>query len=237
MKRLFVTLLAVGVLFSTATASRAITVTLTTLSAPANDWLGFVTSTTGLMDDLLLPQNGGTPFDVTPSPFATVTWGQALGFDFLPTATANWNNVEAWYKVAVHTSGDATDQFVVVKGKINGAFTWNSVSGNYGGGATWVAYQLVELGADDTYGTFDDVVTNTTVADPISGVIPHLYTWLSFADGPVNLYIEKNRNIPVPNQANQLTGVVTTVPEPGTLAMLFGSSVVGTLVFIRRRRA
>ncbi len=233
MRKILITLVAVGVLLCAMTASQALTVYVQTLDTTslgyaAEDW----TSPFNIWDDggldmtsLLTPQDGGLPHAYFASPLATPTFGRERSYYFtVPQVT--FTNVEAWYALKIWTGGDSSAHTILVKGRINGKYTYDGT--NYGGGGTWTAYELYDLTTSTAY--------TVPVADPVSGIIPHLYESMTFSDGPVNLYVEQRRNIPVPQLANEMTGVITTVPEPGAVAMLFGSGIVGSLLIWRRRR-
>jgi hypothetical protein len=61
---------------------------------------------------------------------------------------------------------------------------------------------------------------------------------LTYLGTPVSLWFDKISSIPAPGaQPLTISGFVQDVPEPGTMALLFGSGVTGSLLLIRRRRA
>jgi len=246
MRKMLLTLVAVGVLLSAMTASQALTVYIKCMDTTTYDGSGAFTShaaqdwasplniydDAGWMNSLLTPQDPHAYHAYNATPLATPTFGREQSFFWYTGAgdptSVTFTDVEAWYALAIHTAGDATDRTWLVKGRINGTYDYDTTTGTYGGGGTWKAYELYDLNNNIAY--------TTTVPDPVSGIIPHLYVTMQFADGPVNLYVEVNRNIPTPQLRNEMTGVITTVPEPGAIAMLFGSGVVGSLMVWRRRR-
>jgi len=239
MRKILITLVAVGVLLCAITASQALTVYVQTVDVTSinpiyapNDWVGGVFDDSGWMLNTLFPQDGGAPHAYFAVPLATPTYGRCRSWYWWsapgdPTSVT-WTNVEAWYGLNIWTAGDASAHTILVKGRITGNYVYDVATGNYGGGGTWKAYELYDLTTSTAY--------TVPVPDPVSGIIPHLYKSMTFADGPVNLYVEQRRNIPVPQLNDEMTGVITTVPEPGAVAMLFGSGIVGSLLVWRRRR-
>jgi len=55
---------------------------------------------------------------------------------------------------------------------------------------------------------------------------------------PVSLWFDKISSIPAPGAQNlTISGFIQDVPEPGSMALLVGSGVAGSLLLLRRRRA
>jgi len=231
MRKILLTLVAAGVLFGVATASNALTVWSQTISPgslgyPLHDWLApnWIWDDTNTQMNTILGPTPLTAYDATP--LATATFGTIFT---LPrtAATVKFTNVEAWYALQIHTGGDATLHNVLVKGKINGTYTYDGT--NFGGGGSWECYELYDL--------FTSTAYTVPTPNPNPAHISSLYDPMIFSDGPVNLYVERFRDIPSSFfETNQTTGVFSTVPEPSALAMLFGSGVVGSLMVWRRRR-
>jgi hypothetical protein len=273
MRKILITLVAVGVLLSARTASQALTITISAEpgSGPPADWAGALlgsdvnTGTAG--DNYIDWLNMTATQTIAPGGF---TYAQRAGWyidsrvykdpsgpppvPYLPPYgphTAVLTNVEADYSLGIYINGNASDKRVVkVFGLLNEDYGWykgsnpgvDDVPGGDGSYSARVGLGNVEVDGNPI-----------NAARVIRGGSEFLYIPLVFAGNqPVNLYLLANKPMSPAypwgwgtfdfpgstypdHYANSLEGYVDTVPEPGSLAMLFGSGVIGTL-FLRRRR-
>ena len=68
--------------------------------------------------------------------------------------------------------------------------------------------------------------------------LPALQLDLTYLGTPVSLWFDQISSIPAPGaQQLSISGFIEDVPEPGTMALMIGSGVAGSLLLIRRRRA
>jgi hypothetical protein len=263
MRKILITLVAVGVLLSARTASQALTITISAEpgSGPPADWAG------GLLGSVVNTGTAGVNYldwlnmtatqTIAPGGF---TYAQRAGWytsfspvPYLPpygAHTAVLTNVEADYSLGIYINGNALDKRVVkVFGLLNEDYGWYKgsnpgVDDVPGGDGSYSAH----FGLGNV--TVDDNPINA--ARVMRGGSEFLYIPLVFGGQPINLYLLANKPMSPAypwnwgsaafpgstypdHYANSLEGYVDTVPEPGSLAMLFGSGVIGTL-FLRRRR-
>lgn len=260
MRKILITLMAVGALLSVVTASQALTISLTfsgqngldpLVTQTPNDWVGgippgqFLGPDAGVyLDQLTL----AAPIDITNAGQFTVGTRFGLYLSTYPAFTYGPQTVygdhEAAYSILVHTSNDPVDKKVIVrgnlhidygltKGSIPGVNDATNGSGNY----------TALLGPGNVYvdGTPINAAKTTL---PMFGAQEFLRIPLLFGSEPVNIYVLYNKPMSpglyvvqaASTQGNSIEGYVDTVPEPGSVAMLCGSGVVGTLFVLRRRR-
>jgi hypothetical protein len=231
MKKLCVSLLAAGLLFGSIASSNAATVFLKVTDSASNNWLAGIPTTNGDVTSLFSPLNGGLFLDFTVPPPNGFVYGSADQLDTGGVA-GTWDpGTEAWFDVIASlddsdVSGDATeDRRFTVKGLITGSVDAASST------AVWQAYEIFDV---DNGVAFPFVVE----ADPISGTSSLRWDFFLSPIVPVNMWVEGvgqtlNRvGIPPPTS---IEGSVSSVPEPGTLALLVGFGVSGSLLFRRRK--
>jgi hypothetical protein len=263
MRKILITLVAVGVLLSARTASQALTITVAptgqNLSDPLvtqapNDWVGGIQGPGGFsgpdagvyMDQLV----AAGPLDITDQGQFTVGTRYGIYFSTFPAFVYGPNTVsvlhEADYSILVHTDTDMVDKKVIVRGTLdeNYGLTKGSnpgVNDAVSGSGNYTAL----LGLGNVYVDGVAIAATKTTLPSLFGAQEFLKIPLVFAGNqPVNLYVLYNKPMSpglyvaqaATTPGNSLEGYVDTVPEPGSVAMLCGSGVVSTLFVIRRRR-
>lgn len=241
MKKFLASLLAAGLLFGASIGSQALTFTMI-VNSPGNspgftDWsipLGIPTSN-GSFSNLLTPVGIPTTYS---SP-TVVKFGDNTTFDLrIPPGGVGSGNF----------AGAAADfNFMIDLGPFIGPGAHNlNVYGNIAGPVGYNASPSPFPPApfSNAHWTVTSIHDLTTGIN-YSGVVPNPNNGLSsvlasimFGSVPMQIYINQVQDIPAPLlQPLSISGYVTTVPEPGTLALLIGSGVSGSLLLLRRRRA
>lgn len=260
MRRILITLMAVGALLSVVTASQALTISLAfggqTLGDPVgqapNDWVGgippgeFLGPDAGVYIDQLI---ASAPIDITDAGQFTVGTRFGIYGATYPAFTYGPQTVhgdhEADYSILVHTSSDPIDKKVIIRGNlhIDYGLTKGSIPGvndATNGNGNYTAL----LGPGNVYVDGTPINAVKTTLPALFGAQEFLRIPLVFGIDPVNIYVLYNKPMSpglyivqaASTQGNSIEGYVDTVPEPGSVAMLCGSGVVGTLFMLRRRR-
>lgn len=109
-----------------------------------------------------------------------------------------------------------------------------SISGTTTAGTSNAAWNLLSI-KDNTSGIIYTPGANSSM-DPLTGAPSILFN--PIIDGKnVSIWMEKVRQVPAPGQTSVINGYIADVPEPGTVALLVGSGIGGSLMLRRRRRA
>lgn len=187
-----------------------------------------------------LQNGGGVLPDATFSLAFTVDF---TGFDGLPTGPALWTMTG--HTTLPATGGSPNTQPIAID-------TMTFTGADFGSGTTWLT--LTSTGGDFTgtplVGTFagDSSSTTVTLSSPYNSQaalsLINTYTFsFSNVDSGNPTFLENGGFGPdtADWKGSNVTGNISytptsTVPEPGTLAMLFGAGVGGSLFAIRRRR-
>lgn len=114
---------------------------------------------------------------------------------------------------------------------------WEANDGPAGGSTTLFLYSIGGVPVGGT-GVF---VTTTAALNPVGGQASNLYSFI-YDPGGLNqftmLYVDNVDLInPMFQPPSAIRGFISTVPEPSSLALLFGSGLTGSLLLRRRRRA
>jgi hypothetical protein len=240
MRKLFVSLIAVVLLFTTLTTSRAIVYVGVTNSSMGNDWLSGIPGTGGNIVSIVGVGNfltGGVPgtmaeFSVPPPSGLVYVGAQQNAVNDPLTDTDSWTNAQAWFDVIVSTQGPNAgdiERTFTVQGRITGATGTGTITPT-SSSAFWVVDQVVdEVGNPVSFAS----------ADPINGIFSLQWDASPLGGTPVTLWIEgvpQTLN-PVPSGLlTSIEGSVTSVPEPGSIALLISGLVVTVGKVIRRRK-
>src|SRR5579884_753770 len=247
LKKLLVSMMTTGLLVGAIAISNAVTIPFTVYvdnpdtPPPANDWSippgAATTSGSPTFHNLLLPTNGtngvayNTPSvirfgaDATDNPGAgSATFGMVpVGIAFDLQVGSHQNDPGPL------TSGDPYHHFEL-QGHLNGDVTSN------GGSNTSSTTNLIWASLTDA--TTGDVDNTPNSMDPVTGQ-PAFFLHEVIGGQPFDIFVQQIRPIPAPGkEALTVEGFVTTsvVPEPGAVACLLGTGVIGGFLARRRRR-
>lgn len=234
LKKLVAPMLALGLLVGTTVAGHAIIWTIDLYTDIGSTTLGVAgttpwTTLPGLFTNgggdvglyrNSLNQSASNPQDyMTPS---NVSYGRFVTTQIVPGA-ASFNNVPADFEFRLSPNGGVTFTNIRATGYFNG--TVNSNQAN----ATWTLTDIMDL--------------SDLSLQPVATFLPNNPSAPAFAlnttvgGSNVTFWIERERQVPAPGQDNQITGFIADVPEPGTVALLVGSGIGGSLMLRRRRKA
>lgn len=220
-----------GLLAGSVAAAHAVTVVnIGVADAATNNWLAGITAggATSTFDPGLNFIFDDT-FNVPPASVVTFGHAQQTG------TSGTFSGEKAYFDVFANINAPAIAAGVLqpgahdieVRGTISGSV--DSVSSSL----TWTATDF-----------FDKTTSIDYIAvgpDPISTVIPHIFGNLTIGTDAFALYVKRDQNLgKIGESPNSIEGVVNTrtntVPEPGSLALLLGSGVAASSLFLRRRR-
>lgn len=232
-KKTVVTLMVGALCIAGATSSKAISFTLfnDNTPPPANDWqVGASTNSGAAFTNFFVPDGlGGPVFYSEPTVIKfgdTNTIGPASG-------TGTFTNVPVEFTFDISggsvAAPDGTNQHFIASGLLNGDVGF---SGGSPFSTTHVTFTKLE---DTTAG----VSTTTTVINPNNGLASLLIS--NVGSLGLDVYLNDVQDISAPGtQTLSISGFVVAtppnVPEPGSLAMLLGASVSGSLLLLKRRK-
>jgi len=235
-KLLLSSMLSAALIGGLACASRAITfdVSQPSLTAPlGSDTFMAGVTTNGGVGSFTATLIQGTPFqtfatDSSVSFGITTQTGAANAPDF-----ATYTNVPATFSfdLTIPSASLCTKSFVV-SGLINGMTTFDGTNGGSN-----AAFAPASIKIDGSSAAFLSGVVSP--AGRVSLEIPNL----NFCGVAADVFFDQTDALTAPGPNSPLTvggyvrSAVTSVPEPGTLPMLLGSGVAGSLLLLRRRRA
>jgi len=232
MKRLIVAVLVVGLMLGQVAASRAITFTITVTST--TNW-----TTTGITSDAGFYTNTLVPFTSGVGDTSALSFGITLTNENTATRpssdTFTGTSVQFEFDVVLNENG-ATHHYLV-DGTFVGLFgspvakmTVNAA----GFGESQAAFRANSVTVDGT--------TVFTTLDTSPTGIPSIKTVVDFGSSiTVTLWVDRRDQLTAPGDFSTLLSVggfiqAAVVPESGPLALLLGSGVSGSLLFLRRRR-
>jgi hypothetical protein len=237
MKKLLASLLAGGLLLGLSTASHAFSYTLqmisgdTSLTTPP----GLLTGN-GKFAELFTPP-APNPFEYfTPS---VVSFGQ-LETDpqFVPVPHDNTTGTFASPTGLIHLKfgpGDGAGGFADGIDTFEASGTLVGTVG-FTNGIAFSTAHFTNGGIKIIAGPNAGLVGVPSI-DPENG-LPALLVSPVYNGVLVNFWFDRISSLPAPGAAPlTLSGFIEDVPEPGTMALLIGSGVAGSLLLIRRRRA
>jgi len=230
MKKFLLSLMAAGTMALSVSASQAVTFQITVDPVPTN-WSTppGITTTNTLYTTLFTP---AAPFDVTPT--------SNLGFGFANQFATPGGSSGTFAYDSGHPASDmsslinfdvadlanlALPEHFRVEGTITGGITDTSATAQY------TASALCDITAA-TCSTSTFVITGNT----------YLGINTTVNGNAVFIGILQSALLAAPSNlgGNSVQGIITApqgVPEPGTLGMLLGTGVSGSLFLLRRRRA
>lgn len=234
LKKLVAPMLALGLLVGTTVAGHAITWTIDLYTDLGSTTAG-VAGTTPWTTIPGIFTNGGSDIGLyrnflgqaasNPSNYMTptnVTYGRFVTTQINP-GLASFNNVPADFEFRLSPDGGATFHNIRATGVFNG--TVNSNQSN----ATWTLTDIIDLNNPGAMEMATFLPNNPTA--------PAFSLNTTVGGKNVTFWIERERQVPAPGQDNQITGYIADVPEPGTVALLVGSGIGGSLMLRRRRKA
>lgn len=176
---------------------------------------------------------------VTPS---TISYGLTFATQNVPFPSSDtFTNVPTTFLFTVQQEvlGVPTGPIhtLEVNGRIHGPMSVDAI-GKGSSSANFIADLITDYGADGIKGTGDDVLSLAgTVLSPVAVTSKKIDTLIG--GFPVQLYVDYLNALTPPASSFPLAvgGYITDVPEPGTLALLVGSGLTGSLFLMRRRRA
>jgi len=228
-KKALLALLAGALLYAPTRAAHAVSFTITTTGG---NWVtSGITSDNGRFTNTLIPFISGVgatsavSFGVTLTsengsrPASDTFTGASVSFEF--DVLENDSGISHHYVV------DGT--FVGLSGSPVARMTVNSA----GFGESKAAFQAEKVTVDGS------LVFTSVVNSPL--LIPSIQTDVMFGSLPVTLWVDRRDQLTPPGDFATLLSVGgfiqagQAVPEPGSLAMLLGTGVGGSLLLIRRR--
>jgi len=232
MKRFLNVLWVAGLMLGSVTASRAVSFTITV--TPTTNW-----TTTGITSDAGFYNNTLFPFVSGVGATSAVSFGTTISAELTATRpssdTFTGTSVQFEFDVLENDSGishhylvDGT--FVGLFGSPVAKMTVNAA----GFGESQAAFRANSVTVDGT--------TVFTTLDTSPTGIPSIKTVVDFGSSiTVTLWVDRRDQLTAPGDFSTLLSVggfiqAAVVPESGPLALLLGSGVGGSLLFLRRRR-
>jgi len=227
MKKLLASLVAGGLLLGLSTASYALSYTVK-IDTPVTN----VDTTNGFFRETYTPTADFEYF--TPS---VISFGNLTTLPLVaPGPGVNGTFTAAGSLDFQFGQGDGGGGFAFGPDVINAAVT---LSGSVGYSATNVPFSTAKLIANSLTVASGPNAGAVGVADidPNNG-LQAIRLDLVYGGTPVSLWFDKITSIPAPGAQNlTISGCIQDVPEPGSMALLVGSGVAGSLLLLRRRRA